>query len=122
MTKKDYQKKYKKSYNNNNKIITFPLSIAFYEELKKRAICSKLHTNSYSKSVLIAFLNDTPFKILSSQQKEFISEYIHISRWVANNINQITHNTNINKQIDVDILIDLLKQYENEFKKFIYKS
>ena len=121
MNKKNYQKEYKKSYNQKNKIVTFPLSIAFYDELKRRAIFLDLKTNSYAKSIITTFLNNNTPKTLSLEQKEFISEYIRISRGIANNINQIAHQTNIDKQIDISILINALKNYEEEFKKFITK-
>jgi len=122
MKKKDYQKEYKKSYNQKNKIITFPLSVAFYDELKRRAIFLDLKTNSYAKSIVTSYLNNNTLNILSYEQKEFIGEYIRISRGIANNINQIAHQTNIDKQIDIDILINALKTYEEEFKKFISKA
>jgi hypothetical protein len=122
MNKKDYQKEYKKSYNQKNKIITFPLSIAFYDELKRRAIFLDLKTNSYAKSIITSYLNNNNPNILSYEQKELISEYIRISRGIANNINQIAHQTNISKQIDINILINALKTYEEEFKKFITKA
>jgi hypothetical protein len=122
MNKKNYQKEYKKSYNQKNKIITFPLSVAFYDELKRRAIFLDLKTNSYAKSIVTSYLNNNTLNILSYEQKEFIGEYIRISRGIANNINQIAHQTNIDKQIDINILINALKSYEEEFKKFISKA
>ena len=122
MSKTNYQKEYKKSYKSKNKIVTFPLSVTFHDELKRRAIYLDLKTNSYAKSIITAFLNNSTPKILSYEQKEFINEYIRISRGIANNINQIAHKTNIDKQIDINILINALKNYEDEFKKFITKS
>jgi len=119
---KNYQKEYKKSYNSKNKIVTFPLSVAFHEELRRRATYLDLKTNSYAKSIVTTFLNNETPKILSYEQKEFISEYIRISRGIANNINQIAHKTNITEQVDINILINALKGYEEEFKKFITKS
>jgi len=121
MNKQDYQKEYKKSYNDKNKIVTFPLSLAFYDELRKRAMYLDVKTNSYAKSIITNYLNDTTPKTLSYEQKEFINEYIRISRGIANNINQIAHKTNIEEQIDISILINSLKTYEEEFKKFITK-
>ena len=118
----EYQKEYKKSYKVKNKIVTFPLSTAFHDELKRRAIFLDLKTNAYAKSIVTAFLNDNTPKTLSYEQKEFISEYIRIARGIANNINQIAHQTNIDKQIDISILINALRQYEEEFKKFISKA
>lgn len=122
MSKNDYQKEYKKSYNDKNKIVTFPLSIAFYDELRKRAMYLDVKTNSYAKSIITTFLNNSTPTILTAEQKEFINEYIRISRGIANNINQIAHKTNITEQIDINILINALKIYEEEFKKFITKE
>ncbi|WP_297439977.1 plasmid mobilization relaxosome protein MobC [Sulfurimonas sp.] len=122
MSQSNYQKEYKKSYNSKNKIVTFPLSTAFYDELKRRAIFLDLKTNSYAKSIVTSFLNNNTPQTLSIEQKEFISEYIRISRGIANNINQIAHKTNMTEQIDINILINALRQYEEEFKKFIAKT
>ena len=122
MSKQDYQKEYKKSYNSKNKIVTFPLSVAFHDELKRRAIYLDLKTNSYAKSIITTFLNNNTPKTLSYEQKEFINDYIRISRGIANNINQIAHKTNMTEQIDINILINALRQYEEEFKKFISKA
>ncbi|WP_298753780.1 hypothetical protein [uncultured Arcobacter sp.] len=122
MSKTNYQKEYKKSYKQKNKIVTFPLSIAFYDELKKRAIYLDLKTNSYAKNIITTFLNNSTPKILTYEQKEFINEYIRISRGIANNINQIAHKTNLNETIDINILINALRIYEEEFKKFITKA
>lgn len=122
MSNTNYQKEYKKQYNEKNKIITFPLSNAFYTQLKTKAIISDISVNSYAKYILTSYLNNDTFRPLSTEQKTYISEYIHISRGIANNINQIAHKTNIDKQIDINILIKSLQTYENEFKKFITKK
>lgn len=122
MKNKDYQKDYKKSYNDKNKIVTFPLSVAFFDELRKRAMYLDIQTNSYAKSIITTFLNNSTTKTLSYEQKEFINDYIRISRGIANNINQIAHKTNMNEKIDINILINALKKYEEEFKKFIAKT
>ncbi|XPV67787.1 MAG: plasmid mobilization relaxosome protein MobC [Halarcobacter sp.] len=117
----NYQKEYKKQYNEKNKIVTFPLSNAFYSELKKRAYYLDVKTNSYAKNIVTEYLNDNVFRTLTSEKKEIIKEYIHISRGIANNINQIAHKTNIESTVDINILISSLKNYEDEFKKFITK-
>ncbi len=122
MSNANYQKEYKKQYKQKNKIITFPLSNAFYTQLKTKAIISDISINSYAKYILTEYLNNDTFKPLSTEQKKYISEYIRISRGIANNINQIAHRTNIDKQIDINILIKSLQTYENEFKKFITKE
>ena len=101
----NYQSEYKKSYKEKNKIVTFPLSNPFFNELKRRAI----------------ILNNNVPSTMTQEQKEFIREYIHISRGIANNINQIAYKSNIDEVIDINILINSLKSYEDEFKKFISK-
>lgn len=121
MSHRNYQSEYKKQYVQKNKIVTFPLSNAFYNELKRRAIIVDLKTNSYSKNIVTSFLNNNVPKTLSQEQKEFIQQYIHISRGIANNINQIAYKSNIGEVIDINILINSLKTYEEEFKKFISK-
>lgn len=121
MSNNNYQKEYKKSYKDKNKIVTFPLSVAFHDELKRRAFYLDLKTNSYAKSIITTFLNNETPKILTYEQKEYISDYIRISRGIANNINQIAHKTNMDESIDINILMSSLLQHEEEFKKFISK-
>lgn len=121
MSHKDYQSEYKKQYVQKNKIVTFPLSNAFYNELKRRAIIVDSKPNSYAKNIVTSYLNNNVLKTITLEEKEFIREYIHISRGIANNINQIAYKTNINEVIDINILITSLQNYEAEFKKFISK-
>lgn len=118
----DYQSDYKKNYNQKNKIVTMPLSNAFYNELKRRAIILDIKTNTYAKNIITSFLNNNVPKTLTQDQKEFIQQYIHISRGIANNINQIALKSNLNEVVDINILIASLKTYEDEFKKFITKA
>lgn len=117
----NYQKEYKKSYKLKNKIITFPLTNIFYEELRKRSIYFDLSVNSYSKHIITNFLNDEKNPLLTKEKAQFLQQYIHISRGIANNINQIAYNSNIGEFVDINILISSLKHYEDEFKKFITK-
>lgn len=121
MSHKNYQSEYKKQYVQKNKIVTFPLSNAFYNELKRRAIIVDSKPNSYAKNIVTSYLNNNVLKTITLEEKEFIREYIHISRGIANNINQIAYKTNINEVIDINILISSLQNYEAEFKKFISK-
>ncbi|WP_428738684.1 hypothetical protein [Sulfurimonas sp.] len=121
MTTTEYQKAYKKSYSQKNKIVTFPLSIPFYDELKRRAILFDVSVNTYAKNIVNGSLNSSSVTILTQEKQEIINEYIRISRGIANNINQIAHQTNITEQIDISILINALKNYEEEFKKLIQK-
>jgi hypothetical protein len=119
---KSYQQKYKESYKQKNKIVTFPMSNIFFEELKKRSIYYDLSVNSYAKHIVTNFLNSDTSSLLTQDRSEYIRQYIHISRGIANNINQIAHKSNMDEVIDSHVLISSLRHYEDEFKKFISKS
>lgn len=121
MNNKEYQKAYKKDYKAKNKIITFPLSNAFYDELQRRALILDVKVNTYAKNIITSFLNDSYPKELTLKQQEYIKEYIRISRGIANNINQLAYSSNAGMHIDINILISSLKTYEDEFKNFITK-
>lgn len=121
MTQQDYQKEYKKGYKEKNKFITFPLSNIFYDELYKRSVYYDTAINSYAKSIVTNFLNSGSPKSLSKEKIAFIKEYMQISRGIATNINQLAYKSNIGDSIDITILINSLKHYEDEFKKFISK-
>ena len=117
----EYQKEYKQKYHSENKIITFPLRNHFYNELLRRSSMYDLSTNSYAKNIVTNALNHDTTSNITTQQQEYISKYIHISRGIANNINQMAHKANIDGKIDISVLIKSLQHYEEEFKNFISK-
>ena len=122
MDKKKYQKLYKKHhYNTTRKIVTFPILNEDFEILKARSHIFGLSSNSFSKEVLLNFLHSKQNNFISPQEQKRLSEFIHISRGIANNINQLAHNSNMGAYIDINILAQHLKRYEDEFKKFILK-
>lgn len=115
----DKQKEYKDRYYNENKIVSFPLKKYVYIELEAKSVMYDLSVNSYCKSIITNFLNNDTSTILSSKQQEAIAEYIRISRGIANNINQIAHKANLGEKIDIQILLNSLAHYEEQFKQFI---
>jgi len=122
MDKKEYQKLYKKHhYKTTRKIVTFPLLNEDYEILKARSQMFGLTSNSFSKEILLNFLHSQQNNFISPQEQKRLAEFIHISRGIANNINQLAHSSNIGEYIDINILAKHLKRYEDEFKAFITK-
>lgn len=119
---KNYQKEYMKSYKLKNKILTFPLPKKLYKKLHQKSHYYNLSANTYAKQIVVNFLNNNTNSTLTKDRVEFIQQYIRISRWIASNINQIAHQVNIDKKINITLLISLLKSYENKFKKFISKD
>lgn len=115
----EIQKTYKQKYYSENKIIAFPLKNDLYDELQDKSDHYKISVNSYVKKIVTNTLEEKVQIQLTAQQQEYISKYIHISRWIANNINQLAHKANIWEKINIMVLIKLLKNYESEFKNFI---
>lgn len=122
MKNENYQKEYKQKYLREKKIVTFPLTNIFYEQLKKSAILSDTSANTQAKNIVTSHLTKTDLpKELSVEKKKYIQEYMRISRSIANNVNQIAYHSNIGEQIDINILLQSLQNYEEQFKKFISK-
>jgi hypothetical protein len=119
--REEYQKQYKQKYLEKKRIITFPLDNAFYVELSRRSVISNLSTNTYAKSIITTYLNNEKPIMLTSLQEHQITEYIRISRGIANNINQIAYNSNIGQTVDINILLRSLQEYEERFDEIITK-
>lgn len=122
MDRKNYLRDYKRyHYSQTRKIVTFPLLLDDYEALKLQADAAELKVNKFVKAIVLEHIENNPHRLISKEKLELIQSYIRISRGIANNINQIAYNTNIKEYIDVSILIDSLKRYEDEFRALITK-
>jgi len=120
--RKEYQKNYKQyHYKKTRKVITFPLLLEEYEALQTRADKVGITVNAMSKKLVVDFLENQASSFQSTEQKQLIQEYMRISRGIATNINQIAYKSNMGETIDINILINSLKKYEDEFKKLLSK-
>ena len=120
--RKEYYKNYQKyHYQKTRKIVTFPLLNETHQELKAQAEKFGLTSNSFAKQILTNYLENTPNTFQTTEQKKLIGEYMRISRGIATNINQMAYNSNIGQTVDITILINSLKNYEDEFKKLLSK-
>ena len=119
MMREEYQSQYKKDYALKKKIVTFPLDNAFHMELSRRSKTIDTSINSFAKNIVTTYLNNEKPLMLTSYHQEMISNFIRISRGIANNINQMAHNSNIGISIDINILLQALKNNEDEFTKII---
>ncbi len=118
----EYQKSYKKyHYTKTRKIITFPLLLEEFEALKTKAQKIGTSSNKLAKEIILNHLEAQPQNFQSKEQLDLIKEYMRISRGIATNINQMAYNSNIGQTVDTNILINSLKNYEDEFKKLLEK-
>ena len=122
MDRSEYLKAYKKyHYSKTRKIVTFPLLLAEFKELEARAEKVGMSTNTMAKEVVLAFLENSTFSVLTTEKKKLINDYVRISRGIAVNINQMAYSSNIGERVDVNVLVHSLKSYEDEFKALITK-
>jgi hypothetical protein len=121
MDKKEYKKAYKQYYKKIKKIVTVPLDTEEFIKLETYAKSRDLSTNKLSKEILSNFVNSKEDVIITKEQQQTISEYIHISRGIANNINQIAYKSNLGEYVDINMLLSKLKENEDKFKEVMSK-
>jgi len=120
--RKEYQKNYKKfHYSKTRKVVTFPLLLEEYEKLQARAQKVGITPNTMCKTLVVDYLDNVSSHFQTTQSREIIQEYMRISRGIATNINQMARSSNIGEVVDINILIQSLKAYEDEFKKLLSK-
>jgi hypothetical protein len=102
-------------------MVTFALLNAEHQKLKANADKVGMTANSLSKQILLNYLENLPNTFQTTEQKKLIQEYMRISRGIATNINQMARSSNIGEIVDINILINSLKAYEDEFKKLLAK-
>ena len=119
--REEYQSEYKKEYALKKKIVTFPLDNSFYKELSRRSKIIDSSVNSFAKNIVTTYLNNEKPIILTDYQTQQINQYIRISRGIANNINQLAYSSKGGLGVDVNILLQTLKSYEDNFTDIIKK-
>ena len=92
-----------------------------YEKLQQRAKKVDISPNSMSRTLILNYLNNSGSNFQSKENVELLQEYMRISRGIATNINQIAKSSNMGEIVDINILINSLKSYEDEFKKLLSK-
>ena len=121
-SRKEYFKSYQKyHYQKTRKMVTFALLNNEHLKLKENATKFGLTPNTLSKNIILNYLENIPNTFQTTEQKKLLQEYMRISRGIATNINQMAYNSNIGQTVDINILINSLKNYEDEFKKLLSK-
>jgi hypothetical protein len=121
-SRKEYYKTYQKyHYQKTRKMVTFALLNNEHQKLKENATKFGITSNTLSKNIILNYLENVPNTFQTTEQKKLLQEYMRISRGIATNINQMARSSNIGEIVDINILIQSLKNYEDEFKKLLSK-
>jgi hypothetical protein len=120
--RKEYLKSYQKyHYQKTRKMVTFALLNEEHLSLKNNATKVGMTANTLTKNIILNYLGNIPNSFQSTEHKKLLQEYMRISRGIATNINQMAHSSNIGQTVDINILVNSLKNYEDEFKKLLSK-
>jgi hypothetical protein len=120
---KEYLKEYKKEYRKKTRKVEMSFYPNDYEKFQK--VAKKLgygnKTGTVVKEFALAYL-DNRF-IYPNELKEQITELTFLIRNIANNVNQLAHISNTQKEVlDQYEILKYIKEMDDNFKKFINKE
>ncbi|WP_020560815.1 plasmid mobilization protein [Thiofilum flexile] len=115
---------YKKAWNQKNKShvkrVSITLSNSEYSELEKRAKKENIKITTLVKNMALAYHQQAP--LFSSEQLQEMQEMRFLFRNIANNINQIAHNSNMIKRLtDENGLLLEIKKLEDIVMNYYQK-
>lgn len=93
MKDKEYHKSYKREYAQKHKNMMISFTLEEYEEIKKLADNEDTKPTTFFKSKGFAYIRKKIF--VPVDLKEDLKELKFLIRNVANNVNQIAHNSNL---------------------------
>ncbi len=112
MKDKNYHKEYKKEYAKTHKNIAVSVTLKEYEELEKKAKKENVKVTTLTRNMAFAYMQQKNF--VPSDIGEKLDELRFLIRNVANNVNQIAHNSNlVGKLVDENNFLMEIKKLED---------
>lgn len=112
MKDKNYHKEYKKEYAKTHKNITISATLKEYEELEKKAKKENVKVTTLTRNMAFAYMQQKTF--VPSDIGERLDDLRFLIRNVANNVNQIAHNSNlVGKLVDENNFLMEIKKLED---------
>ena len=118
---KNYHKKYREEYKKKVKYINVAVPLPMYEELEKLSDLENTKVSALIRNMALAYMQQKTFvpKNIEAELKEFT----FLMRNVANNINQISHHSNIVKHmVDENGLLMEIKKLEDRVKEYTHRQ
>lgn len=112
MKDKNYHKAYKREYAKTHKNITISVSLEQYEQFQKIAKNEDTKVTTLVRNMAVAYMQQKT--LVPSELKGDLAKVGLLIRNIANNVNQIAHNSNrIKSLIDENALLFELKKLED---------
>jgi len=112
MKDKDYHKAYKREYTQKHKNITVSLTLEEYEQFQKIAKNENTKVTTLFRNMAFAYMQQKTF--VPFELKEDLTKVGLLIRNIANNVNQIAHNSNrIKSLVDENALLFEIKKLED---------
>lgn len=112
MKDKNYHKEYKKEYAKTHKNIAVSVTLKEYEDLEKKAKKENVKVTTLTKNMAFAYMQQKTF--VPSDIGERLDDLRFLIRNVANNVNQIAHNSNlVGKLVDENNFLMEIKKLED---------
>ena len=112
MKYKKYHKEYKKEYAKTHKNIAVSVTLKEYEDLEKKAKKENVKVTTLTKNMAFAYMQQKTF--VPSDIGERLDDLRFLIRNVANNVNQIAHNSNlVGKLVDENNFLMEIKKLED---------
>ncbi|SET71209.1 plasmid mobilization protein [Thalassotalea agarivorans] len=113
----DYFRDYRKEYDKQNKYVNVRLEMKDFKRLEARAKKLKKPTSTYLRELAFAQLDGST--IIPPEFEEGMKEHNRLIRNIANNLNQIAHQTNIFHEVDQAVVFQHLRDLDAKVQAFI---
>lgn len=117
MDRKQYQKFKKQERKQTHKRVELQLTLSEYARFEKIARKEGASVNTVIKNMAVAY-RDTKY-FIPSQVKESLNTLTFLIRNIANNLNQLSHSSNIFYDIDRDRVFEHLAQMDERVQEFV---
>lgn len=117
----EYQKSYRKEYKTLKKRVSITFDIDEYNALALYSKENDTKLNQQIKSIILSHIHNKP--IIPKESQNTLNSFVFLIRNIANNINQLTKQSNIFKTvINSKQVFNELSNLEQIVKDFVLKS
>ncbi|OMH28069.1 hypothetical protein [Motiliproteus sp. MSK22-1] len=117
MDRKEYQKKIKQERKLTHPRVEIQLTASEYKRFEKIAKAENTTVNTVVKNMAIAY-RDTKY-LVPTQIQDSLNTLTRLVRNIAGNLNQLSHTSNIFRDIDQNLVFEHLAQLDKKIDDFV---